>query len=45
MMNNKDNITNDNGFLILFILFLVLFIVFLIGFIYYYWRSNADKKN
>ena len=41
MINNKDNITND---LTLFILFLVLFIVFLIGFIYYYWRSNADKK-
>ena len=45
MINNKDNITNDNTYLILFILFLVLFIVFLIGFIYYYWRSNADKKN
>ena len=49
MINNKDNITNDNitndnTYLILFILFLVLFIVFLIGFIYYYWRSNADKK-
>ena len=44
MINNKDNITNDNTYLILFILFLVLFILFLIGFIYYYWRSNADKK-
>ena len=33
MINNKDNITNDNAYLILFILFLVLFIVFLIGFI------------
>ena len=44
MINNKDNITNDNAYLTLFILFLVLFIVFLIGFIYYYWRSNADKK-
>ena len=44
MINNKDNITNDNTYLILFILFLVLFIVFLIGFIYYYWRSNADIK-
>ena len=44
MINNKDNITNDNTYLILFILFLVLFIVFLIGFIYYYWRSNADRK-
>ena len=41
-MNNKDNITNDNTYLILFILFLVFFIVFLIGFIYYYWCSNAD---
>ena len=28
MINNKDNITNDNTYLILFILFLVLFIVF-----------------
>ena len=45
MINDKDNITNDNTYLILFILFLVLFIVFLIGFIYYYWHSNADKKN
>ena len=44
MINNKDNIDNDDTYLILFILFLVLFIVFLIGFIYYYWRSNADKK-
>ena len=38
MINNKDNITNDNTYLILFI-------VFLIGPIYYYWRSNADEKN
>ena len=37
MINNKDNITNDNTYLILFI-------VFLIGFIYYCRRSNADKK-
>ena len=44
MINNNDNITNDNINLILFILFLVLFIVFLIGFIYYYWRSNADRR-
>ena len=44
MINNKDNITNENTYSILFILFLVLFVVFLIGFIYYYWRSNADKK-
>ena len=36
MINNKDNITNDNTYLILFIFFLVLFIVFLIGFIYYF---------
>ena len=42
MINNKDNKTNDNTYLILFFLFLVLFIVFLIGFIYYYWRRNAD---
>ena len=41
MINNKDNITNDNTFLILFIGFLIGFIVFLIGFIYYYCRSNA----
>ena len=45
MINNKDNITNNNTYLILFIVFLVLFIVFLIGFIYCCWRSNADKKN
>ena len=36
MINNKENMTNDNTYLILFILFLVLFIVFLIGFICYY---------
>ena len=34
MINNKDNITNNNTYLILFIVFLVLFIVFLIGLIY-----------
>ena len=44
MINNKDNITNDNTYLILFIVFLIGFIVFLIGSIYYYWRSNAGKK-
>ena len=45
MINNKDNITNNNNtYLILFIVFLIGFIVFLIGSIYYYWRSNADKK-
>ena len=35
--NNKDNITNNNTYLILFI-------VFLIGFIYYYCRNNANKR-
>ena len=45
MINNKDNITNNNTYLILFIVFLIRFIVFLIGFIYYCRRSNADKKN
>ena len=44
MINNKDNINNDNTYLILFIVFLIGFIVFLIGFIYYCRRSNADKK-
>ena len=44
MINNKDNITNDNTYLILFIVFLIGFIVFLIGFIYYCRRTNADKK-
>ena len=34
--NNKDNITNNNTYLILFI-------VFLMGFIYYYCRNNANK--
>ena len=43
--NNKDNITNNNNtYLILFIVFLIGFILFLIGSIYYYWRSNANKK-
>ena len=42
--NNKDNITNYNTYLILFIVFLKEFIVFLIGFIYYCRRSNFDKK-
>ena len=45
VINNKDNITNDSTYLILFIVFLIGFIVFLIGSIYYYCRSNADKKN
>ena len=43
--NNKDNINdNNNYYLILFIVFLIGFTVFLIGSIYYYGRSNADKK-
>ena len=45
MINNKDNITNNNTYLILFIVFLIGFLVFLIGFIYYYYRNNANKKN
>ena len=44
MINNKDNINNDNTYLILFIVFLIGFIVFLIGFIYYCQHSNTDKK-
>ena len=44
MINNKDNITNNNTYLILFIVFLIGFIVFLIGFIYYYCRNNANKR-
>ena len=43
MINNKDNITNNNTYLILFITFLIGFIVFLIGFIYYY-SNNANKR-
>ena len=42
--NNKDNITNNNTYLILFIVFLIGFIVFLIGFIYCYCRNNANKR-
>ena len=42
--NNKDNTTNNNTYLILFIVFLIGFIVFLIGFIYYYCRNNAKKR-
>ena len=37
MINNKDNITNNNTYLILFIMFLI-------GFIYYCRRSNFDRK-
>ena len=44
MINNKDNITTNNTYLILFIVFLIGFIMFLIGFIYYYRRSNFDRK-
>ena len=44
MINNKGNITNDNTYLILFIVFLIGRIVFLLRSIYFYWRSNADKK-
>ena len=44
MINNKDNTTNINTYLILFIVFLIEFIVFLKGFIYYCRRSNFDRK-
>ena len=44
MINNKDNMTNNNTYLILFIVLLIGFIMFLVGFIYYCRRSNADKK-
>ena len=44
MINNKDNIANNNTYLILFILFLIGLIVFLIGFIYHYCRNNANKR-
>ena len=44
MINNKYNITNNNTYLILFIIFLIGFIVFLKGFIYYCRRSDANKK-
>ena len=42
--NNKDNMTNNKTYLILFIVFLIGFIVFLIGFIDYYCRNNANKR-
>ena len=46
IINNKDNKANNNNtYLILFNVFLIGFIVFVIGSIYYYWRSNANKKN
>ena len=44
MINNKDNTTNNNTYLILFIIFLIGSIVFLIGFIYYCGHSNFDRK-
>ena len=44
MINNKDNITNNNTYLILFIVFLIGSIAFLIGFICYCRRSNFDRK-
>ena len=44
MINNKDNITNNNTYLILFIVLLIGSIAFLIGFIYYRRRSNFDRK-
>ena len=44
MINNKDNITNNDTYLILFAVFLIGFIAFLIGFIYYCRRSNLDRK-
>ena len=42
--NNKDNITDNNTYLILFIIFLIGSIMLLIGFIYYYCRHNANKR-
>ena len=45
MINTKDNITtNDNTYLILFVVFLIGFVTFLIGFIYYCQCSNFDRK-
>ena len=44
MIKNKDNTTNNNTYLILFIVFLIGFIMSLIGFIYYCRRSNFDRK-
>ena len=44
MINNKDNINNNNTYLILFVVFLIGSIVFLIGFICYYCRNNANKR-
>ena len=44
MINNKDNTSNNNTYLIFFIIFSKGPIVFLIGFIYYCRRSNFDRK-
>ena len=44
MISNKDNKTNNNTYLILFIVFLIGFIVFLIEFFYYRQRSNFDRR-
>ena len=44
MINDKDSITNNNTYLILFIVFLIGSIAFLIGFIYYCRRRNFDRK-
>ena len=44
MINNKDNASNNNTYLILFIVFLIGFIALLIGFIYYSRRSNFYRK-
>ena len=44
MINEKNNITNNNTYLILFIVSLIGSIVFLIGFIYYCRHSNFDRK-
>ena len=44
MINNKDNITNNNTYSILFIVLSIGFIASLIRFIYYYYRNNANKR-
>ena len=44
IINNKDKITNNNTYLILFIVFSIGSIVFLIGFICYYCCNNANKR-
>ena len=44
VINNKDNTTKNNTYLILFVIFLIGFIAFSIGFIYYCRRSNFDRK-